>query len=119
MHSACDGYLSGPRDDLEKAFLADAFPRQGRSVRPSEDACGHLVDQVAAFLSETPKAFHRQGGELIAALIERHLSRSSTTVIMREMAPGANGFLNIPFLYFFAHPGAISPMGAISRIPVR
>ena len=41
------------------------------------------------------------------------------TVIMREMAPGANGFFNISFLYFFAHPGAISPMGAISRIPVR
>ena len=42
-----------------------------------------------------------------------------STVIMREMAPGANGFLYIYFLYFFAHLGAISPMGAISRIPVR
>ena len=40
-------------------------------------------------------------------------------VIMREMAPGANGFFNISLLYFFAHPGAISPMGAISLIPVR
>ena len=56
-------YLSGHRDELEKAFLADAFPRQRRSVRPPDDACGHLVDQVAASLSEVPKAFHREGGE--------------------------------------------------------
>ena len=32
---------------------------------------------------------------------------------MHEMATGANGFINIYFLYFFAHPGAISPMGAM------
>ena len=41
------------------------------------------------------------------------------TVIMREIAPGANGFINISFLHLFAHTGAISPMGAISRILVR
>ena len=45
-----------------------------------------------------------------------HFGACSTTVIMREMALGANGFQNIYFLYFFAHPGAISPMGAISRM---
>ena len=37
-------------------------------------------------------------------------------VIMREMAPSANGFFKI---YFFAHLGAISPMGAILRIRLR
>ena len=41
------------------------------------------------------------------------------TIIMREMAPGANVFFYISLLIFLAHPGAISPMGAISRIPVR
>ena len=35
------------------------------------------------------------------------------------MVPGANGFFYLYFLYFFAHPGAMSPMRAISRIPVR
>ena len=41
------------------------------------------------------------------------LPTSLHTVIMREMAPGANGFF-LYFLDFFAHPGAISSMGAIS-----
>ena len=35
---------------MEKAFLADAFPRQGRPVRPSDDACSHLVDQYPFFI---------------------------------------------------------------------
>ena len=38
------------------------------------------------------------------------------TVIIREMALGAN-FCFLNFLHLFAHPGAISPMGTISRIP--
>ena len=67
------------------AFLADVFPRQGRSVRPSDDACGHLIDQVAAFLSEAPKAFHREGGEVIAALVERHLSRSNAVAALARL----------------------------------
>ena len=74
------------RDDLEKAFLADAFPRQGRSVRSSDDDRGHLVDQVAALLSEAPKAFHREGGKFIDTLVEGHLlSRSSVVSALARL----------------------------------
>ena len=75
---------------MEKTFLADAFPRQERSVRSSDDACGHLVDQVAAFLSEAPKAFHREGGEFIAALVEGHLSRSSVVAALERLRFGSS-----------------------------
>ena len=77
MHSARDGYLGGHRDDLEKAFFAETFFCQGRRVCPSGDACSQLVDQVVASLSEAPKAFHRECGEFIAALVEGHLFWSS------------------------------------------
>ena len=33
----------------------------------------HLIDQVAGFLSEAPKAFHGNGGELVDAPIEETL----------------------------------------------
>ena len=40
-------------------------------------------------------------------------------VIMPRMAPGAITFYNKSSYSFFGTPGAISPMGAISPIPVR
>ena len=46
------------------------------------------------------------------------LSKQSA-VIMRASAPGCDRFLNNAVLAFFSHPGAISPIGAITPIPVR
>ena len=41
------------------------------------------------------------------------------TVIMRASAPGFDRFLNHAVLAFFSLPGAITPLGAITPIPVR
>ena len=57
---------------LEEALFADAFPCQGRSVRPSDIACRYMINQIAAILSEAPKDLHREGGEFVAALVEGH-----------------------------------------------
>ena len=50
---------------------------------------------------------------------EAMVSTESFTVIMRASAAGCDRFLNHAFLAFFSHPGAITPMGAITPIPVR
>ena len=47
------------------------------------------------------------------------LAKDSSTVIMRASAPGCDRFLNHAVLAFFSHPGAITPMGVITPIPVR
>ncbi|CAN0408814.1 unnamed protein product [Pylaiella littoralis] len=42
-----------------------------------------------------------------------------STVIVRVIAPGAIAILNVSFLIFFSHPGAITPMGSITPAGVR
>ena len=46
------------RDDLEAAFFADAFPRQGRSARPSDNTCRYLIDQIGnSHVGISPKRY--------------------------------------------------------------
>ena len=70
MHQARNRNLGGHRDYLEEAFFAYAFPRQGQSVRPSDNTFRYLINQIDASLSEAPRAFHREGGEFSAALVK-------------------------------------------------
>ena len=56
--------------------------------RPSNDACRHLVDLVAAFLSEAPIFSHREGGKFIAALVEGPLSWLSLLAALSRLRFG-------------------------------
>ena len=88
------------RRSLQTPFLASDDP----SVPPT-NACGHLVNQVAAFLSEAPKAFHREGGEFIAALAEGHLSRSRLVAALARLIIGSS------------QPVSVIPAAVASRRP--
>ena len=57
--------------------------------------------------------------ELTSVSICHSQGNDFNTVIMRVSAPGCDRFLNHAVLAFFSHPGAITPMGAITPIPVR
>ena len=85
LHSARNRDLRVHRDYLEATFLVDAFPRWGRSVRPSNDAVRYLIDQVSSLLSEAPIGFRREGGECVAALAEGHLSRTSVVTAFARL----------------------------------
>eukprot|EP00904_Undaria_pinnatifida_P001405 jgi/Undpi1/11265/HiC_scaffold_30.g13563.m1 len=45
---------------------------------------------VDAFLSEAPKAFHREGGEFVATLVEGHLSRTSVVIALARVRSGSS-----------------------------
>ena len=49
----------------------------------------------------------------------RAQAQTSSTVTTRVMARGCDRFFNHSFLGFLSHPGAITPMGAITLIGMR
>ena len=73
-HPAQDRDLGGHGYDLKKVLLTDTFSREKFPVRSSDDARRQLVAELATFLSEASKVFHRTGDEFMAALFEGPLS---------------------------------------------
>ena len=55
------------------------------TISPADDNYRYLTDQVAAFLSEAPKAFHREGGEFVIAHVEGHLPRTSIVIAVARL----------------------------------
>lgn len=70
--------LDRHRDDrsLQTPLLTKVFPSDSYRL--------HVVDDVAAFLSEAPKSlyFHRSSREMMATHVEGHLSRTTVMVAL-------------------------------------
>ena len=76
-------------------LFGDAFPRKARSFRPSDNTFRYLINQIAAFLSEASKAFHREGGEFVAALVEGHLPRTSVVSALARHRSGGSWSVSV------------------------
>ena len=67
-------------------FLAIAPP----SLPPTTLTRRQLIDELASFPSETPKASHRNVDKFMAALVEGHMSRTGVVVALSRLRSGSS-----------------------------
>ena len=116
MSSARNRDLSGHREYLEETLIAGVILRSGRPVRPSYSACRYLIDRVAAFFPEAPRAFNREGWRVCRCARRRKPAADELFILRRMMKNRAQAHHN--YSYFHTHVHRESLYGSPANFSV-